>query len=49
MKESKIEFLSILHEIPPFKDIYSKTYIERDMMEIVSYTWLYDPSIKKIN
>jgi len=40
MEESKIEFLSILHGIPPSKDMCSKTQLERYMMKIVSYTWL---------
>jgi hypothetical protein len=40
MGESKIGFLSILHGKPPSKDMCSKTQIERDMMEVVSYTWL---------
>jgi hypothetical protein len=40
MKESKIELLSILHGTPLFKDMCSKTQIEIDMIEMVSYTWL---------
>jgi hypothetical protein len=47
MKESNIGFLSILLGTPPSKDIYSKTQIERDMMEMVSYIWLEHPSIEK--
>jgi hypothetical protein len=38
MKESNIGFLSILLGTPPSKDIYSKTQIERDMMEMIPYT-----------
>ena len=40
MKESNIGFLSILHGITPSKDMFSKTQIERDIMEMLSYTWL---------
>jgi len=48
MKESNIRFLSILHGISPSKVMCSKTYIERDMMKMVLYTWLQDLSMKKI-
>jgi hypothetical protein len=47
MKESNIGFLSILLGTPPSKDIYSKTQIEKDIMEMVSYIWLEHPSIEK--
>jgi len=47
MKEFKIGFLFILLGTPPSKDIYSKTQIKRDMMEMVSYIWLEHPSVEK--
>jgi hypothetical protein len=40
MEESKIRFLSILYGTPPSEDMCSKTQIVRDMMQMVSYTWL---------
>jgi hypothetical protein len=40
MEESKIGFLFVSHGTPSFKDMYSKTQIKRDMIEMVSYTWL---------
>jgi len=47
MEESKIGFLSILLGTSPSKDIYSKTQIDRDMMEMVSYIWLEHSSMEK--
>jgi hypothetical protein len=40
MEESNIEFLSILYETPPSKDMCPKIQIEIDMKEMISYTWL---------
>jgi hypothetical protein len=48
MEESNIRFLSILHGISPSKVMCSKTQIERDMMEMILYTWLQDLSMEKI-
>jgi hypothetical protein len=39
LKIYKIGFSSILHGIPPSKDMCFKTHNERDTMEMVSYTW----------